>query len=373
MARQPAAVENENLPEADRLEGFAHPRETPKLFGHVAAERVLAEALASGRIHHAWLLCGPEGIGKATLAYRFARAALARADERDLFGDGLEVDPNAPTARQVLAQAHPGLIAIRRPYDPKSKRFAATIPVDEVRRLRSFLSLSAEEGGWRIVIVDSADEMNANAANALLKSLEEPPQKTVFLIVSSEPGRLLPTIRSRCRMLHLEGLSREDMKRAVAEAFEMRGHAPPSDGDLAGLEPLSQGSVRRMLSLAGSGGLALQGRIETLVASLPALDRRMAHQLADELQPAAAEQKFDLFFDLFFAYLARLVKAAASGEGSAADLSVSRKIIGPARVATFAQLWETLAQEKAEALTLNLDRKALILDALAKVETAARS
>lgn len=373
MARAPAIGDTETVPEADRLEGFPHPRATRKMFGHGQAERTLAAGLASERIHHAWLLGGPEGIGKATLAYRFARAALARPDERDVFGESLDVDPSTPAARQVLALSHPGLIVLRRGYDQKAKRFAASISVDEVRRLRSFLHLSAEEGGWRVVIVDTADDMNVNAANALLKSLEEPPPRTVFLIISSEPGRLLPTIRSRCRRLTLAGLKPDDARRAVRQAYEAAGLPPPPDADLDALAPLAGGSVRRILSLAGAGGVQLQGRIEKVFSALPSLDLKAAHQLADELQPAAAEQKFELFFDLAFGYMARLIRAEATGEGSNADMAVSRRVIGPARVAAFAQLWETLARDKAEALILNLDKKSFVLDTLGRIEAAARS
>ena len=161
MARAPLAAEIETLPEADRLDDFPHPRETRGLFGLDAAQTTLCETLASGRMHHAWLLSGPAGIGKATLAYQFARAVLARPEERDLFGQGMAIEPNSPTDRQVRALSHPALLVIRRTYDPKTKRFSQTIPVDEVRRLKTFLALSPEEQGWRVVIVDSADDMNA--------------------------------------------------------------------------------------------------------------------------------------------------------------------------------------------------------------------
>ncbi len=373
MARAALITDAENLPEAERLDGFPHPRETRTLFGHAAAERMMAQALSHGRMHHAWLVTGLEGIGKATFCYRFARAALARPDERDMFGDSLEIAPESSAYRQVTARSHPGLIVIRRAYDQKAKRAATTISVDDVRRLRSFLSLSAEEGGWRVVIVDSADEMNLNATNALLKSLEEPPPRTVFLIVSSAPGRLLPTIRSRCRFLALEPLGKDDLGKAVRQALEAEGKLAQFEADFEGLAALSDGSVRRLLSLMGAGGVQLQGRIDKLMGSLPTLDLKAAHTLADELHPAAQEQKYELFFDLLFATLARLSRATASGQGAPADLSLGQHIIGPVRVAAFAQLWETLARDKAEAEALNLDRKALILDTLAKIEAAARS
>src|SRR4029077_2872691 len=144
-----------------------------------------------------------QGIGKATLAYRFACSALASPHERASGGETLDVADDTRAARQVRALSHPGLLLLRRPYDEKAKRFASAIPVDEVRRLRSFLSHRATDDGWRVVIVDDAKELNVNAANALLKSLEEPPQRTIFLLIAPAPGKLLPTIRSRCRMLPL--------------------------------------------------------------------------------------------------------------------------------------------------------------------------
>ena len=372
MARATIVGDAEVLPEADRLEGFPHPRETEKVIGRTAAEAQFGEALKSDAMHHAWLVTGVAGSGKATLSYRIARAALARADEKGLFGDALDVDQNAATARQIAAQAHPGLLVIRRGYDQKAKRFAATISVDEVRRLKGFLSLSAEEGGRRVVIVDSADELNLNAANALLKSLEEPPPRTLFLILSASPGRLLPTIRSRCRTLALAPLSNADLRAAATEALTAAAKPAPSDADWRALERLAGGSVRRALSLLEGGGLALQVRIDRLLSGLPKLDAKAAHQLGDEMAGAAQDVKFTLFFDLFQETLSRLIRAEAIGEGSANDRALAAKLIGPARLAAFAELWETLARDRADTLSLNLDRKALILQSLTRLEAASR-
>ncbi len=373
MARAALSADTEVLPEADRLDGFPHPRLTARLYGHGAADAMLAAALASGQMHHAWLITGPEGIGKATLAYRFARAALARPEDRDLFGDTLDVGADTPAARQVAALSHPGLCVIRRGYDQKAKRFAASISVDDVRRVRSFLSLSAEENGWRVVIVDSADEMNLNAANALLKSLEEPPRRTVFLIVSAAPGRLLATIRSRCRVLPLSALGAEDLTSAASAALASDGKLLPSEADSSKLRALAGGSVRRFLALQEGGGLALQERIDKILLSLPALDQRAAHALSDELQGAAQEQKFALFFDLLMAAIARLIRTQATGQGDPEAKALAARLIGPARLATFAELWETLARDKAEALALNLDRRSLILATLARLADGSRS
>jgi DNA polymerase-3 subunit delta' len=372
MARAPVPAEIEELPEADRLEGFPHPRETVALHGHAAAERVLAEALAGGRMHHAWLLAGPKGIGKASLAYRFARAALAAPQERDLFDQSLAVGADTTAARQVRALSHPGLLLIRRPYDVKAKRFATGIPVDEVRRLRAFLAHRAAADGWRVVIVDEANELNANAANALLKSLEEPPPRTVFLLVSSSPGALLPTIRSRCRMLALSPLGENDLRAAAGEALAAVGATLPTDAEWAPLVRLAQGSVGRLLSLYGAGGLELQGRVMRMLELLPKVDWRAVHALGDELQPIGAGARFELFFELLLDALARLIRATATGEGSAEDRTLAGRLMGGGRLASFAALWERVGREKADTLALNLDRKSLLMETVAGLAAAAQ-
>lgn len=373
MARAPALQGIEELPEADRLEGFPHPRHTATLSGHEAAERMLAAAFAGRRLHHAWLLTGPEGIGKATLAYRFARHVLAEPAEREADGAGLGVGEEARTSRQVRALSHPGLLVLRRPYDAKARRFPVSIPIDEVRRLRSFFALRAEGEAWRVVIVDRADELSASAANALLKSLEEPPVRTLFLLISSEPGGLLPTIRSRCRTLALAPLGGAPLRQAVLQALAASGSAEPQAGDWRALERLADGSVRRALALIASGGLELNARLLGLVTGLPALDWSQVHALAEELAPAAAEQRLELFFELLLGLLARTVRTAATGGGDAEEAKIVGRLGGERRLASLAELWETLAREKAEALALNLDRKSLVLGTFARLEAAARS
>jgi DNA polymerase-3 subunit delta' len=372
MARAPAVLETEALPEADRLDGAPHPRFTAKLYGHGEAESLLASGLALGRLHHGWLLAGPAGIGKATLAWRFARAALSEASERDHTGRSLAVASETTGSRQVRALSHPGLLPLRRPYNTKDKRFAASITIDEVRRLRQFLSLGAESSAWRVVIVDTADELNLNAANALLKSLEEPPPRTVFLLITSEPGRLLPTIRSRCRLLPMSALSGADLRRAVGDAREAEGGAAPTQTEWRTLETLSQGSVRRAMALHAGGGIALHDTIEKQLGALPKVDWSALHALADKLAPAAAEQQFELYYELLLSALARIVRQAATdAAGPAAELA--SRLVGASRLADFAAAWETIGRMKREADALNLDRKALILDTFATLEKAARS
>jgi DNA polymerase-3 subunit delta' len=373
MARAPAVQDTEPLPEIDRLEGFPHPREAVELIGHGPAEVELAAALAAGRIHHAWLLAGPAGIGKATLAYRMAMHALAEPFERDAFGGSLGVEAGTIAARQVRAQSHPGLLVVRRGYNMKDKRFPASIGVDEVRRLRSFLGHRAATGAWRVVIVDSADELNVNAANALLKSLEEPPERTLFLIVTSEPGRLLPTIRSRCRRLDLAPLSPVDLERAVRHALAAANREMPDAAAWQTLVRLADGSVRRALSLEGEGGIQLYNDVFGLVAGLPQVRWASVHTLADSMSASAAEVRFELFFELLLDLVARLVRASATAEGDAQELQLAGRLAGEARLASLAALWETVAREKAETVALNLDRKTLILRTVSRLETLARA
>ncbi len=371
MARSPAVQEIEVPPEADRLDEAPHPRATRVLYGHATAEATMLAAFQGGRMHHGWLISGVDGVGKATLAYRFARFALAAPSERDPFGQSLDVAPDTIASRQILALSHPNLLVIRRVWDPKLKRFTTTIPVDDVRRIKSFLAHSADEGTYRVVIVDTADELNPNAANALLKSLEEPPARTFILLLTSEPGRLLPTIRSRCRTLDLAPLSETDLRRAVHGVFQSLDREPPGASDWTRLVALSDGSVRRALTLWLGDGLKLEERITAFLDAMPAIDWGGAHTLADELASAASAERFEMFYDLLLARLARLVRAAAGGQSGAADQALAKRLIRDGRLATWAELWETVVREKGEAQALNLDRKSLILDTFHRIGSAA--
>jgi DNA polymerase-3 subunit delta' len=371
MARAPTTLEIEVTPEADALDGAPHPRMTERVFGHAAAAVTFTNAFASGRMHHGWLITGPEGIGKATLAYAMARFVLSAASERTRDGP-LSVTPDGVATRQVRALSHPGLLILRRPYDSKTKRFAASITIDEVRRLRTFLGHTAGEGQWRVVLVDTADGLNINAANALLKSLEEPPPQTLFLLLSSEPGRLLPTIRSRCRVLDLVPLGHEDLRRAVVQATAAGDIAPPGAQDWPRLETIAGGSVRRALVLSSSGGLKLHETITASIERLPVVDWPAIHTLADELAGAAAEPKFLMFYDLLLRGLGHLVRARAAGAGE--DLVLAQRLIAhPASLPRWADTVTALGTEFDTAMALNLDRKGLILATFQRLEGLARS
>jgi DNA polymerase-3 subunit delta' len=200
-------------------------------------------------------MTGEEGIGKAAFAYRIARFLLSSEGGWPETIPSLDVAPDSKTYRQVLNRSHPGLLVIRRAWDTGGKRLRQSIAVDDIRALRHFLQRTAVTP-WRVVIVDSADDLNLNSANALLKSLEEPPAKTVFLLISSAPGRLLPTIRSRCRTVRFEALGDEDMHAAIAAACKASERDEPSSGQFNMLTTLAKGSPRRAMQLLDGGGLA---------------------------------------------------------------------------------------------------------------------
>ena len=268
MARRPVEQTIEVYPEADRLGDFPHPRHTEEFFGHREAEAHLAAGISSGKLHHAWLLAGTTGIGKSTLAYRFARAALAgKPSQAKLIQepDRLMVDPGSQASHLVRALSHPDLLVIRRPYDIKAKRFKTAITVDEVRRLRDFLGHKQSGNGWKVVIVDAADDLNVNAANALLKSLEEPPERAIFFLVSAMPGRLLTTIRSRCRVLNLLPLGDDDVRQAATQALIAAGLPVPPDEAWPALVVSAEGSVAKLLALASDEGIALAKKVDQLI------------------------------------------------------------------------------------------------------------
>lgn len=362
---------DDDIPEPDRVESAPHPRETATLFGQSAAEAQLLDALARDRLHHGWLLTGPRGVGKATLAWRFARAVLAMPPAGGMFAPDppatLDVPPDHPVARRILAGSESGLMPIRRGLDDKG-RLRAQITVDEVRRLRDFFGLTAAEGGRRVVIVDAADELNPNAANAILKLLEEPPPGALLLLVAHRPGALLPTIRSRCRVLRLAPLGPDDLSRAVAQAL---GNPP---ADPAALAELAGGSVGEAVRILTAEGLELYARLIRLLSDLPRLDRPALHKLADEMAGRGAEARMDLFLRLTELALARLARAAATGqplpEAARGESALAGRLAVPGRV--WAALSAELPARVRAGRAVNLDPAALVVDMCLRMERAAR-
>jgi len=273
------------------------PRQTECLFGHHEAEATMLDAYRSGRIAHAWLMEGPQGIGKATLAYRMARFVLAHGEPSAPAvqrAQTLSVDPDHPVARQVAAGAHGGLLTIERVENEKKKtgELYTVIRVEESRGVIPFFGATAAGEGWRVCIVDTVDELNANAANALLKALEEPPRRSLFLLVSNSPARALATIRSRCRRIRLRPLSVPDVIAAAAAAAAL----DVNDPQLRDAAAAAEGRVAQALTLLGGGALELQQRVAALLARLPQVDGAEMHALGDSL-PSADRAALAVFVD----------------------------------------------------------------------------
>ena len=344
------------IPEPDRLGEHPHPRRTARLFGHEAAETAFLDAWNTGRPHHAWLLAGPRGVGKATLAWRIARFLLT---DPPLPAASLDPPPDHTALARIRALSDPRLMLLRRPWDEKRRRLRAEITVEEARRLAPFFGLSS--GGHRVVIVDAADEMNRSAANAILKLLEEPPKRATLLLVAHQPARLLPTIRSRCRVLRLAPLPPDALAAAVAQAG--------GPAQAAGLAELAEGSVGAALALAGEGA-ALYAELVRLHAR--PMDPAAARRLAESCGGRAGADRLDVVLDLVQRLLHRAARAAAAGpppeavSGEAATLARLAPDLAAAR--RLAQAAPDLAARAAHARAVNVDPVALVWDQLAAIE-----
>ena len=344
-------------PEFGDLPGILRPREQTGLIGQDAAEAAFVAALRAQRLHHAWLIGGPRGIGKATLAYRVARRLVA--DPRTLPDpDSLDVPPNHPAARQVAILAHPNLVSLRRVQAGSAKTMPTKIGVDAVRKaLDLFGTTAGGQGGWRVCIVDSAEDLNPQSANALLKMVEEPPARAIFLIVSHAPGRLLPTIRSRCRALTLAPLSEEAVQAVIA------GFPPPfvqpDAQTLAEAAALSDGSVSRALGLIDPGVAGVVREVEALVAQAGDPDWRRVLKLADTLSGRDSEA-------LFASALDRVQRVLSS------ELD-RRQADGPGALLPLAEASDRIANAAREAATYNLDRRPLVLSLFETLAGAMRA
>ncbi|MGG7566977.1 DNA polymerase III subunit delta' [Rhodovulum sp. DZ06] len=366
------------IPEPDRAPNAPHPREVAALYGQRAAEAEFLTALTGGRMHHGWLLTGPRGVGKATLAWRIARHLIAHGAPQDsmdaLFApapvESLAMDPEAPVFRRCAALSEPRLKLIRRTPDPKTKRMRTQIVVDDVRTLRDFTGLSAADGGWRAVIVDPAEEMNPAAANAILKMLEEPPARCIFLLVSHAPARLLPTIRSRCRTLALRPLDEGALVRAASEAAP--DLPPPSEA----LAELAGGSVGEALRLAAADGTDIYAELLQLLRNAPGMDRDAAHRLAESAAGPGTEGAREMLARLGAVFAQRMARAAAMGPPRAeAGPGEARMMARLAATDAQARIWaEAAASWEARldrALGVNLDPGQAFLDTLLALDAAA--
>ena len=332
------------------------PRETTGLFGHEEAERALLEAYKSGRIAHAWLIGGPPGIGKATLAFRLARFVLAHPDPHApevQNAKSLAVAAEHPVARRMAAQAQGDLLVLERSLNEQTGKLYTVIRVDDVRRTVSFFGSTAGEGGWRIAIVDAVDDLQREGANALLKVLEEPPPRSLLLLISHSPGRELPTLRSRCRRLLLRPLDTEDVTRAITAATGRDAESP----EVRQAAALAEGSAGRALGLLDGAAVALRQRMQDLFAQLPDPDPRALHALGEAIG-GTDPRTLEAFMDMVNGWL-----SARLGDGDQHKVQTAR----------VAETWERVNRAARDVETYNLERKPLVFAVFGALAEAARN
>ena len=370
---------------SDQIEGYPHPKLTKTLFGHETQEKEFIDCYKSGKLHHGWLITGARGIGKATLAWRLARFILTQRirsfSENSLFGEtskqhhiGLDDKYNDSIEKRILAESEPRLSVTRRSFDEKKKKFRSNIRVDEIRRLNSFFSLSVSDGGSRVAIIDCVDDLNINAANALLKILEEPPKETFFLLISHNPENLLETLRSRCRELRLANLSENNLLSALTQ---INLNLPEKDKEIYSL--LASGSVGNSIRLLKHDGANLYSSILSFLNELPNLKGFELEKFVSTFEGAKNRDRLELLIELLNIAIARMSKSGVLGanftnQALKDEYDIFRKLCPNPNIAKkWADLAQTQSKNLSHGLSVNLDPGSLILDTFFRIEDCAKT
>lgn len=345
--------------ESDRFGATPHPRLTHELFGHAEAERELYLSYHSGRLPQAIIIGGPPGIGKATLAWRIARFLLAYPDlsacpEKADFS----VLPGHPVARQIAALSHPDIVLLRREWNPETSKLSSQIAVDDIRRAIHMFQQAAGQGGYRVALIDCAEDLNASSANALLKVVEEPPPRSLFLIVAHRPGRMLATLRSRCRSILLKPLGPADMRNIIRTLGEPWSCA--SEAMLANAVARAQGSIHDVLRLLDEGSASTDAALRSLLEALPRIDWVQVHALAERVSARDGAKEYEMMRAAIEDWLTAKVREGARAAGGACVR----------QLAPYALIWEKLAEAAREAEVYNLDKRPLVLSIFAELAMA---
>jgi len=330
----------------DTLDGIPEPAENPLLLAHEGEADRLAAAYRAGKMHHALILSGPRGIGKATFAFHLANHLLKFPDRTVAPETLAKPDPSASLFRMIASGAHPGVLYLARPLNDKTKVFRTAVTVEEIRRVNRFLSMTSHDGGYRVVIIDPADDMNVNAANALLKNLEEPPSRTLFILISHAARGLLPTIRSRCQTVRLHGLLPGQLE-SVLSGFGL------VVADAAGLAAQAGGSAREAILLTEYGGLEIAGAVETIIHA-----NRFDAVAATKLADAVAGRDQAIPFSLFNAHALDRVGVQATNAALAGDL---------VRAEALSALWQEASRTIVETETYNLDKRQHVIGLVRRI------
>jgi len=370
---------------SDQIEGYPHPKVAKTIFGHETQEKEFIDCYKSGKLHHGWLITGARGIGKATLAWRLAKFILTQPiksfNANSLFSEAslnhqTELDENSKDSieTRILAESEPRLSITRRSFDEKRKKFRSNIRVDEIRRLNSFFSLSVSDGGSRVAIIDCVDDLNLNAANALLKTLEEPPRDTIFFLISNNPESLLPTIRSRCREMRLANLSENNLLSALKQ---INLTLPEKDKEIYSL--LAAGSVGNSIRLLKHDGANLYRSILSFLNELPNLNGFELEKFVSTFEGSKNRDRLELLTELLNIAIARISKSGVVGinvtnQALTHENEIFQKLCPDP---TFAKKWAELAQAQSKnlshGLSVNLDPGSLILDTFFRIEDCAKT
>ncbi|MGC6471797.1 MAG: DNA polymerase III subunit delta' [Parvibaculales bacterium] len=354
------------------VDGAQSPRLCRELHGHDRATTLFKQALTDNKLHHAWLLTGPKGIGKASFAYQAAKYLLSLKPGQTpvMSGDAFAEQVDSKTEQLIENGGHPDLFIMNRPYDVKKKDFKKDIPVDSARALRKFMTMTSGFGGWRVCIIDCAEDMTPQAANAILKTLEEPSGKTVFFLISHRPGKLLDTIRSRCQKMPMENLEKPQMQ-ALLKTLR-----PELDEQVVqAVAHLAEGSIGQALQIADLNGLEIYRDMVDVLASLPALDGVKLHGFAGRMADRRNESAFRLFSLFLSGWLHGLTRTGATGgqgiplfEG---EVDVMQRFLSAAPLEQWIDVWEKVASLLRQSDTLNLDRKQTVIECFSAIRKAA--